>query len=150
MVEEGDEEEGYRVDQGGAALLGGEGRHNLGAGLADELTDRDDLVAAGAKSLDKDGEGGYGGGAVAAAVVHEDDRAAHPGLGLGFIDLVEDGVDDLPGCFAGVLVPVVGVDLVADDDVAVGFDVLNGGGLVVGVRLLVDGVGRAEVDGLDA
>ncbi len=54
------------------------------------------------------------------------------------------------GDLAGVLVPVVGVDLVADDDVAEALDVLDGRGLVVGVGLLIDGVGRAEVDGLYA
>ena len=49
-----------------------------------------------------------------------------------------------------MLVPVVGVDLVADDDVAEALDAVDGGGLVVGVGLLVDGVGRAEVEGVDA
>ncbi len=54
------------------------------------------------------------------------------------------------GRLAGVLVPVVGVDLVADDDVAEALDAVDGGGLVVGVGLLVDGVGRPEVEGLHA
>ena len=54
------------------------------------------------------------------------------------------------GVLRGVLAPVVGVDLVADDDVAELLDVLDGSGLIVGVGLLIDGVGRAEVDRLDA
>ena len=50
-----------------------------------------------------------------------------------------------------MLVPVVGVDLVASDDVAeIVLDAVDGSGLVVGVGLLIDGVGRAEVDGADA
>ncbi len=49
-----------------------------------------------------------------------------------------------------MLVPVVGVDFVADDDVAEALDAVDGRGLVVGVGLLVDGVGRAKVEGVDA
>ncbi len=49
-----------------------------------------------------------------------------------------------------MLVPVVGVDLVADDDVAQALDAIDGRGLVVGVRLLIDGVRRPEVERLHA
>ena len=48
----------------------GDGRHDFLAGFADELADGNDLVAVGAEGLDEDGQGGDGGGAVAAAVVH--------------------------------------------------------------------------------
>ena len=47
-----------------------------------------------------------------------------------------------------MLVPVVGIDLVADDHVAEVLDAVRGGGLVVGVRLLIDRVGRPEVERL--
>ncbi len=49
-----------------------------------------------------------------------------------------------------MLVPVIGVDLAADDGVSVLLDALDGGGLVVGVGLLVDVVRRAEVERLNA
>ncbi len=151
VVEEGDEEEGDGVDEGEPVLLpAGDGGHDLLAGLADELADGDDLVAAGAEGLDEHGQGGHGGGAVAAAVVEQDDGATSPGLLGHGVDLLEDAVGDLLRGLAGVLVPVVGVDLVADDDVAEALDGVDGGGLVVGVGLLVDGVGGAEVERLDA
>ena len=51
---------------------------------------------------------------------------------------------------ARMLVPVVGVDLAADDGEAVLLDAHDGRGLVVGVGLLVDVVGRAEVERLHA
>ena len=54
------------------------------------------------------------------------------------------------GRLARMLVPVVGVDLVADDGVAVLLDAHDRRGLVVGVGLLVDVVGRAEVERLHA
>ena len=68
------------------------------------------------------------------------------GLGVMSAIWLEDAVDDLLRGFAGMLIPVVGVDLVADDDVAEALDGVDGGGLVVGVGLLIDGVGRAEVE----
>ncbi len=150
VVEEGDKEEGNGVDHG-QALLGLRQRgHDLVARLADELGDGNDGVAMGAESFDEWAECGDGGVAIAAAVVHEDDGAAHPGFGLGHVDLVEDAVDDLLRRFARMFVPVVSVDLVSDDDVTELLDMGDGRGLIVGIRLLVDGVGRPEVDGLDA
>jgi len=75
---------------------------------------------------------------------------SHPGLGIEERDVGEDAVDDLLRRLAGMLIPVVGIDLVADDDIAEVLNVFDGLGLVVGVGLLIDGIGRAEVDGLDA
>jgi hypothetical protein len=49
-----------------------------------------------------------------------------------------------------MLIPVVGVDLAADDDVALILNAHDGRGLVVGVGLLVDVVRGAEVERLDA
>ena len=72
------------------------------------------------------------------------------GLVFMVFELVEDGVDDLLRAFCGVLVPVVGVDLVADDGVAALLDAHDGRGLVVGVGLFVDVVGRAEIERLHA
>ena len=58
--------------------------------------------------------------------------------------------DDLLRRLARMLVPVVGVDLVADDGVAILLNAHDRRGLVVGVGLLVDVVGRAEVERLHA
>ena len=150
VVEEAEEEEGDGVGVGLPALLACERGHDLGAGLADELGDGDDLVAVLAQAFDEDRKSVDGGGAVASAVVEQDDGAAHPRLLLHLGDLVEDAVGDLLRSLARILVPVVGVDLVADDDVAKALDAVDGRGLVVGVGLLVDGVGRPEVERLNA
>ena len=48
------------------------------------------------------------------------------------------------------LIPVVGIDLVADDGVSILLDVHDRRGLIVGIRLLVDVVRGAEVERLDA
>ena len=135
----------------GLELLAADERwHDLSAGFADELRDGNDGVAACAEGFDEFGQSIDGGLTVAAAIVHEDDRALHPRLGLRELDLAEDAVDDLLWRLARRFAPVVGVDLVADDGVAELLDVLDGSGLVVGVGLLIDGVGRTEVDGLYA
>jgi hypothetical protein len=91
-------------------------------GLAHQRGDRDDGVAVCAQGLDQDRQRGDGCGAIAAAVVHEDDGAAELRLGLHGLKLVENRLSDLGGSLAGILVPVVGVDLVADDGVAVPLD----------------------------
>ena len=49
-----------------------------------------------------------------------------------------------------MLIPVAGVDLVADDGVAIALDAVGGFGLIIRVRLFIDVVGRAEVERLDA
>ena len=49
-----------------------------------------------------------------------------------------------------MLVPVIGVDLVADDGVAHLLDAIGGRSLIVGVRLLIDRVGRPEIERLNA
>ena len=150
LLDEGDGGEGDGVGDGAEVLSEGELGHDLGGGLAHEGGDGHDGVAAGAERVNEDGEGGNGGGTVAAAVVHEDDGAAELRLDLHGVELGEDGLGDFGGGLAGMLVPVVGVELAADDRVAVMLDVDDGGGLVVGFGLLVDVVGRAEVEGLNA
>ena len=69
---------------------------------------------------------------------------------LHLCDLLEDAVGDLLRRLARMLVPVVGIDLVADDDIAKVLDAVDGRCLVVGVRLLVDRVRRPEVERLHA
>ena len=127
-----------------------ERRHYFGARLAHQLGDGNDLYPRARSASMSFGQSVDGRLAIAAAVVQQDDGAAHPGLVFIVVDLLEDAVDDLLRGLAGVLVPVVGVDLVADDDVAELLDAVGGRGLVVGVRLLIDGVGRPEVERLHA
>ena len=71
--------------------------------------------------------------------------------GLVFIDLqlfqhvVQDALRRLPL----PLVPIAGIDLVADDGVTHLLDQIGGRRLVVGIRFLIDGVGRPEEQRLD-
>ena len=82
--------------------------------------------------------------------MHEDDTAAELRLLLHDGELVEHAVADFVRRFAGMLIPVAGVDLVADDGVAIALDAVGGFGLIVCVRLFINVVGRAEVERLDA
>ena len=80
--------------------------------------------------------------------MHEDDGAAKLRLGLHCLQLIEDELGDFSRSLADVLVPVIGVDLVADDGEAILLDADDRSGLIVGVGLFVDVVGRAEVERL--
>src|ERR1035441_9438015 len=82
--------------------------------------------------------------------MEQDDGAAELWLGLHGFELGEDRLSDFVRGLDGMLVPVVCVDLVADDGVAVFLNLDDGSGLVVGVGLLVDVVGRTEVEGMNA
>ena len=124
--------------------------HDLGGGLAHQRGDGHDGVAVGAQGVDQHRQGGHGGRAVAAAVVQQDDGAAELRLGLHRLQLIEDGLGHLGRRLARMLIPIVGVQLAADDGVSGLLDALDRRGLVVGVRLLVDVVGRTEVERLNA
>ena len=150
LADDGHAGEGDGVRQGAQVLAEGQLGHHLGGGLVHQLGDGDDGVAIGAQGVDQRGQCGHGGGAVAAAVVQQDDGAAELRLDLHGLQLFEDGLGDLGGRLARMLVPVVGVQLVADDGVAGLLDALHRGGLVVRVRLLVDVVRRTEIERLNA
>ena len=150
LADDGQAGEGNGIRQGAQVLAEGELGHHLGGGLAHQRGDGNDGVAVGAQGVDQHGQRGNGGRAVAAAVVEQDDGAAKLRLGLHGLQLLEDGLGDLSRRLARILVPVVGVHLVADDGESGLLDALDGRGLVVGVRLLVDVVGRAEVERLNA
>ena len=95
------------VRAGLPALALCERRHDLYAGLAEELGDGNDVIAFGAQGLDEDGQGGDCYGAVSAAVVEQDDGTAAVGVGVHVGELLEDGAGDLLRSFTGVLIPVV-------------------------------------------
>ncbi len=124
--------------------------HDLGAGLAHERGDGNDLVTMRTQSIDQLGECVDSGLTIAPAIVQQDDGAAHPGAGLHIVHLLEYAVDDLLRTLTGMLVPVVSIDLVADNHVAEILNAVGGGCLIVGIRLLVDGVGRAKIEWLDS
>ncbi len=66
------------------------GRHDLGGGFTHERGDGNDGVAVGAQRIDERTQRSDGGGAVAAAIVHEDDGAAELRLALHGVELGED------------------------------------------------------------
>ena len=144
-MEEAVEEEGDGVGARLPALAGRQRRHHLGASLANQLRYGNDLVAARFQRFDQHRQCGDSWRAVPASIVQKNDGALVPRAGLHVRDLLKDAVGDLPGSFAGMLIPVVGVDFVADNDVAQSLNVRYRSGLVVGIGFLVDRVGWPEV-----
>ena len=65
-------------------------------------------------------------------------------------ELAHDGLRDLLGRGTRIIAPVVGINLVADSDIAHALRQFERADLVGGVRLLVDRVRRTEERGLDA
>ena len=124
--------------------------HDLRGGHAHERRDGDDGVASRAQGVNEVGKSGDGDGAIAATIVHEDDGAAKLRLCLHGIQLVEHELGDLFRGLAIALIPVVGVDLVADHGEAKLLYAHDGRGLVIGLGLFVDIVGRTEIKRLHA
>ena len=92
--------EGDRIGQR-AQMLPREPRHHIGGGLAHQRGDRHDGVAVRAQRVNEHGQRSHGHGAVAAAVVHEDDRAAKLRLDLHRLQLLQDRRGDLRGVLRG-------------------------------------------------
>ena len=124
--------------------------HNFRGGLAHERRDGNNGIAVSAQGVNDHRQRGHGGAAIAAAVVEQDDGAPELRTGLHLDQLIEDRLRNLLRGLADALIPIVGVDLVADDDVAVVLYTHDGRSLIVGVRLLVNVVGRAEIKRLHA
>ena len=103
-----------------------------------------------AQSVDQHRQRSHGHAAVAAAIVQQDDAAAELRLGLHRLQLFQHVIRDGLRGLALPLVPVPGIDLVAHDGVTHLLDEIGGRRLVVGIRLLVDGVGRTEEKRLDS
>ena len=117
----------------------GEPRHRLRAREAEELRDGDERVAARAERVDERPERGDGLAPVAAAVVQEHDVAAVP--------LGERGVDDH---LHARRAPILAVEVHADGEIAAIARDRDGHELVVGGRLGVAEVRRAEERGAPA
>src|SRR5882762_5929916 len=132
------------VGAGFQFFLSGERHHYVGAFLSEEVGHGDELIAVFTQLVDNLRQGHDGVGALAAAVVEEDD-VAHARLANHVVNNFLRG-----NLFAIDLAPIVGIDFLADDQVA---HILGEGQLrdLFGVLgLMVDAVGRAEEDGFDA
>ena len=86
---------------------------------------------------------GHGLRTVSAAIVQQNDASAAA------LRLLHHTLHDLFGSGAGIVAPVVRVDLVADGDVAHFLRDFQRTHLIGRIRLLVDRVGRTEQDRLD-
>ncbi len=126
-------------------LLRGQRWHHLGGGHAHERRDGDDGVASRAQGVNEVGKSGDSDRAIAATIVHEYDGAAKLRLCLHGIQLVEHELGNLFRGPAIALIPVVGVDLVANHGEAKLLYPHDGCSLVIGLGLFVDIVGRTEI-----
>ena len=150
VADDGERGEGDGIGHGAQALPEGERRHDLGGGLAHERGDGNDGVAVGAQRVDQHRQRGT---VAERSPPPSCSRMMEPrNCGLVFMVSNCARTESVISCgrLARMLVPVVGVDLAADDGVAVLLNAHDGRGLVVGVGLLVDVVGRTEVERLNA
>ena len=99
-------------------FAGRHGRHDLGFRFAHQLVDGHEFKSAGTRAFDNEREGEHGSFAIAAAIVHKNDVAARLIVGAARGQVVEHGGGDLFGRKGGLVVPVLGIELVADRDVA--------------------------------
>ncbi len=123
-------------------------RHHVGPRLAQQIRNRNQLVTFGAQLIDDDGERLHGFAAVTAAVMQKNDVAALEIAGFARRQVGHHVLHNLVGGAPGIIVPVIGIDFVADGDEAHVLRQLKRAHLVGGVGLLVDGVRRTEQDGL--
>ena len=82
--------------------------------------------------------------------MQQNDGAAKLRLGLHGFKLRQHRLSDLVGLLAGILVPIVSIDLVADNGVSIALNAHHRRGLIVGVGFLVDVVRRTEIERLHA
>ena len=146
--EEGEQEERHPVDAGLPAHLRRNRRHHLRRRLAHQLRYGYKFVALRPQRCDQHRQRCHRRRPVPAAIVQQDNAAPHPRMRLHLVDLLQNAVRDLLGRFARVFVPVVRVDLVADDRVPHLLDAVGRRRLVVRVRLLIDRVRRPEIQRL--
>ena len=113
-------------------------------GPAQQLVKRNDLQSLCPHGGDDPGKSQHGLLAITSAIVQQDDvAAANVARGAGR-QMGHDVSDDLIGAVAWIVAPVVGIDLVADGDVAHVLRGLERADLVFGVGLGVNRIGRAE------
>ena len=148
MIEETEEEERYRVRASLPTLPCRKRRHHFHAGAPQQLRHRYDLISAIAQGLNQHRQRRHRRRAIATAIMHQNDRATPIRMRFHIRNLLEDAIGNLLRGLFGMLIPVVGIDLVADNRVAQTLNTIDRGSLVVRIRLLIDGVRRAEVERL--
>src|SRR6202166_4606092 len=126
------------------ALLGRQGQHHRRACFVQQIRDRHELVALGAKAIDHLRQGRDGLAAVTTAVV-EKDNVAFSGLGQYVIDYFGCG-----NLFAAGRLPIVGINFLTHDDVAHILRERQLRHFLCVFRFMVDSVGRAKKNGFDA
>ena len=105
---------------------------------------RNNLQSFCAHAVDDPGQSQHGLLAIASAVVQQDDVAAANVVRGAGRQMRQHIGDDLIGAVARIVAPVVGIDLVADGDVAHVLRGLERAHLVFGVGLGVNRIGRAK------
>ena len=136
------------VQAGGPKFAGRQWSHHIRPVLAQQFVNRRDLVSARPYAVDDHGQRSHCFGAVPSAIVHQHDiPAAQIFLAAGRQMRQHIG-RDLFG--RRILAPVVGIDPIADGDIAHFLRNLERTHLVGGVRLLVDRVRRPHQSGADA
>src|SRR5581483_6601981 len=144
------QEKAHEIQPGRPALVRSQRRHDVGLTLAQQLVNRNDLEAAGAGAFYDHGQGLHGFGAVAPAIVQQNDVSAAL-IVLGARRQVSQHLfGNLLGAAVRIIAPVAGIELVAHGDIA---QVLRGferAHLIFGVGLLIDRIGWPEENGSDA
>ncbi len=139
-----EERESKQVQTRDPALVGRDGRHHLRPSPAQQLVKRDDLQSLFAHAFDDSGESQNGLFAIAPAIVQQDDVAAVNVVGRAGRQVGQHIGGDLIGAVARIVAPVVGIDLVADGDVAHVLRDLERADLVFGVGFGVNRIRRAK------
>src|SRR5208282_1189653 len=134
----------------GPILVGRERRHDIRFRFAHQLVDGDELKSAGTRAIDNQRKRQHGSFPIAAAIVHENDVAALRIVRLAGWQVVEYARGDLFWRERRLVVPVPGIDLVADSDVAHALRKFERPHLVFGIWLRIDGVRRTKQHGANA
>src|SRR5208282_1405858 len=138
------------IQQRGPVLAGRKRRHDIRFRFAHQLVYGDELKSAGAGAIDDQRERQHGSFAVTAASVQENNVAALLIARLARWQVVEHASGDLSRRERGLVIPVPGVDLVADGDVAQALRDFERPHFVFSIRFRIDRVRRTEQHGSNA
>ncbi len=122
--------------------LAGERRHDVGAGLAHQFGDGHNLVSALLQAGEHQVESHHRLAAIAAAIVQQNDVAAAQIARRAGRQVGQHIVRKLLGRTPRVVAPIIGIDLLANRDVAEVLCHLQRANLVGSIRRFVDGIRR--------
>ena len=125
-------------------FVGRERRHNIGFRLPHQLIDRDKGKSAGASAIDNQRERKHRSLAIPAAVVHQNDVAACLIVLLTRRQMLQHRSRNLLRSQRWIIIPVFGVEFVADRDVAHALREFKRLHLVFGIGLGINRVWRTE------